>query len=134
MLSLSEHLRFHHGIHTNPFLIQYTPLQSLYPAECLETTTRAKGVAMKIFVISCTSFINLFCTPIAFGRIGWKYILVFVFWDAFEALIWYFFCVETVGYTLEELDQIFNAPNPVKASIQKKKVFSSTTLSSTRRP
>ncbi|KAL5520467.1 hypothetical protein ACEPAG_9691 [Sanghuangporus baumii] len=100
----------------------YTPLQSLYPAECLETTTRAKGVAMKIFIISCTSFINLFCTPIAFGRIGWKYIIVFVFWDAFEAVIWYFFCVETVGYTLEELDEIFSAPNPVKASTQKKKI------------
>ncbi|KAL5478802.1 hypothetical protein ACEPAI_2079 [Sanghuangporus weigelae] len=100
----------------------YTPLQSLYPAECLETTTRAKGVAMKIFIISCTSFINLFCTPIAFGRIGWKYIIVFVFWDAFEAVIWYFFCVETVGFTLEELDEIFSAPNPVKASTQKKKI------------
>ena len=39
-----------------------------------------------------------------------------------EAVIWYFFCVETVGYTLEELDEIFSAPNPVKASVQKKKV------------
>lgn len=104
------------------YAFTYTPLQSLYPAECLETTTRAKGVAMKIFVISCTSFINLFCTPIAFSRMGWKYIIVFVFWDAFEAVVWYFFCVETVGYTLEELDQIFSASNPVNASVQKKKV------------
>jgi hypothetical protein len=71
---------------------------------------------------------------------------VFVFWDAFvrhtllqiplisfihstftlscaqEAVVWYFLCVETVGYTLEELDEIFSAPNPVKASVQKKKV------------
>ena len=54
---------------------------------------------------------------------GWKYIIVFVFWDAFEAVVWYFFCVETVGYTLEELDQIFSASNPVNASVQKKKVF-----------
>ena len=77
---------------------------------------------MKIFVISCTSFINLFCTPIAYGAIGWKYILVFVFWDAFEAVIWYFFCVETVGYTLEELQEIFEAPNPPKASVRMKKV------------
>jgi len=104
------------------YAFTYTPLQSLYPAECLETTTRAKGVSMKIFVISCTSFINLFCTPIAYGAIGWKYILVFVFWDAFEAVIWYFFCVETVGFTLEELDEIFSAPHPPTASIQKKKV------------
>jgi len=49
-------------------------------------------------------------------------VLVFVFWDAFEAVIWYFFCVETVGFTLEELDEIFSAPNPVKASTTKKKL------------
>ncbi|THH08760.1 hypothetical protein EW145_g2484 [Phellinidium pouzarii] len=104
------------------YAFTYTPLQSLYPAECLETTTRAKGISMKILVISCTSFINLFCTPIAYGKIGWKYILVFVFWDAFETVIWYFFCVETVGFTLEELDEIFASPNPVKASTRKKKV------------
>ncbi|KAI0052176.1 general substrate transporter [Auriscalpium vulgare] len=104
------------------YAFTYTPLQSLYPAECLETTTRAKGVSMKIFVISCTSFINLFCTPIAYGRIGWKYVLVFVGWDAFETVIWHFFCVETQGRTLEELDEVFSAPNPVKASIQKRKV------------
>ncbi|ETW76486.1 sugar transporter [Heterobasidion irregulare TC 32-1] len=77
------------------YAFTYTPLQSLYPAECLETTTRAKGVSFKIFIIGCTSFINLFCTPIAYGRIGWKYMLVFVGWDTFETAVWYFFCVET---------------------------------------
>ncbi|KAG8977218.1 hypothetical protein FRC05_002218 [Tulasnella sp. 425] len=101
------------------YAFTYTPLQSLYPAECLENTARAKGVAMKIFVISCTSFINLLCTPIALENIGWKYILVFVGWDAFETVIWYFFAVETQGRTLEELDAIFSAPNPVAASKQK---------------
>lgn len=111
----------HHVLTINR-LSKYTPLQSLYPAECLETTTRAKGVSMKIFIISCTSFINLFCTPIAYGAIGWKYILVFVFWDAFEAVVWYFLCVETVGFTLEELQEIFDAPNPPAASQRKKKV------------
>ncbi|KAL5478685.1 hypothetical protein ACEPAI_1962 [Sanghuangporus weigelae] len=104
------------------FAFTYTPLQALYPAECLETTTRAKGLSMKIFVIGCTSFISLFCSPIAFGQIGWKYILVFVFWDAFEAAVWYFLCVETNGYTLEELDEIFSASNPVKASKRTKKI------------
>ncbi|KAG8987816.1 hypothetical protein FRB90_003124 [Tulasnella sp. 427] len=101
------------------YAFTYTPLQSLYPAECLENTARAKGVSMKIFVISCTSFINLLCTPIALQNIQWRYILVFVGWDAFETVIWYFFAVETQGRTLEELDIIFSAPNPVKASKQR---------------
>jgi len=100
----------------------YTPLQALYPAECLETTTRAKGVSMKIFVISCTSFINLFCTPIALANIQWRFVLVYVFWDAIESVLWYLFCIETQGRTLEELDEIFSSPNPVKASKIKKKV------------
>ncbi|KAI0317925.1 general substrate transporter [Amylostereum chailletii] len=107
----------------------YTPLQSLYPAECLENATRAKGISMKIFVIGCTSFINLFCTPPAYAVLGWKYILVFVFWDAFETVIWYFFCVETQGRTLEELDEIFSAPNPSKASRQKRTARCSSTFS-----
>ncbi|KAG9049033.1 hypothetical protein FS837_011412 [Tulasnella sp. UAMH 9824] len=101
------------------YAFTYTPLQSLYPAECLENTARAKGVAMKIFVISCTSFINLLCTPIALQNIQWRFILVFVGWDAFETIIWYFFAVETQGRTLEELDVIFSSPNPVAASKQK---------------
>lgn len=32
------------------------------------------------------------------------------------------FCVETQGRTLEELDEVFSAPNPVKASKQKRKI------------
>ncbi|KZV88935.1 general substrate transporter [Exidia glandulosa HHB12029] len=100
----------------------YTPLQSLYPAECLETTTRAKGISIKILVISATSFINLLCIPIALANIKWKLMIVFVVWDAFETVIWYFFGVETLGRTLEELQEIFDSPNPVKASLEKKKI------------
>jgi len=104
------------------YAFTYTPLQSLYPAECLETSTRAKGVSMKIFIISCTSFINLFCIPIGLKNIQWRFMLVYVFWDLFETVIWHFFCVETLGRTLEELDEVFSSPNPVKASRQKRKI------------
>lgn len=31
-------------------------------------------------------------------------------------------CIETQGRTLEELDEVFSAPNPVKASKQKRKI------------
>lgn len=41
--------------------------------------------------------------------------VLFVFWDIFEALFIYFF-VETKGRTLEELDEVFEAKNPRKAS------------------
>lgn len=39
-----------------------------------------------------------------------------MFWDLFEFVFIYFFYVETKGRSLEELDVIFEAPNPRKAS------------------
>jgi hypothetical protein len=41
-----------------------------------------------------------------------------VFWDMFELGFIYFFFVETKGFTLEELDMVFEAENPRKASIE----------------
>jgi hypothetical protein len=51
-----------------------------------------------------------------------------VFWDLFEFAFMYFFFVETKGLTLEEMDEIFEAKNPRKASTQKKKVKVRTVL------
>jgi sugar porter (SP) family MFS transporter len=96
----------------------YTPLQALYPVECLATETRAKGMSMYGVVVSVFSFINLYAGPIALQNIGYKYVYIFVGWDVVESVIWYFLCVETVGRTLEELEVIFEAPYPVRASTQ----------------
>jgi hypothetical protein len=43
-------------------------------------------------------------------------------WIVVEIVVIYFFFVETAGKTLEELGEIFEAPNPRKASTQKVKV------------
>lgn len=65
---------------------------------------------------------------------------VFVGWDCIEAALWYIFCVETQGRTLEvrdpiiiieysssqlmlqELGEIFADPHPVAASLRVRKV------------
>lgn len=49
-------------------------------------------------------------------QIGYWFYVFFVFWDLFEFVFIYFFYVETKGRSLEELDVIFEAPNPRKAS------------------
>jgi len=100
----------------------YTPLQALYPVECLQTNSRAKGMGAYQAIVNVISFINLFAGPIALGRIKYKYIWVFVGWDCVESLLWYLLAVETNGRTLEELDEIFSAPNPVAASKAKRVV------------
>jgi len=97
----------------------YTPLQALYPVECLQTNSRAKGMSMYGTVVSAISFINTYCGPIALNNIQYNYVFIFVGWDLVETALWYFLCVETVGRTLEELEEIFSQKNPVKASKSK---------------
>ncbi|TFK64050.1 general substrate transporter [Pluteus cervinus] len=104
------------------FSLTYTPLQAIYTTECLDYNTRAKGMAINAFAVSCASFLNTYAGPIALQKISWKYYLVYVVWDLVEALIIYLCAVETKGRTLEELDEIFRDPHPVKASMAKKKV------------
>lgn len=43
-------------------------------------------------------------------------------WDCVEAAAWYLFGVEGVGRSLEEIDWIYEQPNPVTASKQKRSV------------
>lgn len=38
--------------------------------------------------------------------------IIFCIWDVFEVVMIYFFVVETRGFTLEEINEIFEHPNP----------------------
>jgi len=104
------------------FSMAYTALQALIPAECLEYSTRAKGMAVCALAVNCASFVNTYAGPIALKNITWKYYIVYIVWDLFECVVIYFCAIETKGRTLEELDEIFESPNPVKASITKHEV------------
>jgi hypothetical protein len=70
------------------YSIAYTPLQALYPVECLSYSARyvplnrrgvqtkqenrAKGMAMYSFAVSCASFLNTYAGPIALQKITWR--------------------------------------------------------------
>lgn len=41
--------------------------------------------------------------PVGLARIGWKWLLVYCCWLAFELVFIFFFFPETAGRTLEEL-------------------------------
>jgi hypothetical protein len=73
------------------FSFTYTPLQGVVPAEALETTTRAKGLALSGFLVSATGFISQFATPIALRNISTNYFWIFVGWDIVESGCWYMF-------------------------------------------
>jgi sugar porter (SP) family MFS transporter len=101
------------------YSVTMTPMQALYPVECLKYETRAKGMALNGLFIGLAGFYNLFVTSIAQVNIGWKYYYWFIAENALAAVIIFFVFVETKGRTLEELEEVFNAPNPNKASRRK---------------
>jgi MFS family permease len=78
----------------------YTPLQALYPVECLRYESRAKGMGFYNFWVNIAGFYNTFVTGIAFTGAGWKYYFLFIFWDIFEFAFIYFFYVETKNRTV----------------------------------
>ncbi|KAF6815924.1 MFS lactose [Colletotrichum plurivorum] len=96
----------------------WTPLQAMYPAEILQTDIRAKGIAADKFVSGIASFINLYATPVALKNIGWKTYTIFLVLHFAHWVLMYFVTVETKGRSLEELEEIFNDPKPVKRSKQ----------------
>lgn len=102
------------------FSFGWTPLQSMYIAETLPTATRAKGTAIGNFASAVSSTIIQYSSGPAFEKIGFYFYIVFVFWDLFEGAFMYFFFPETKGRTLEELEEVFSAPNPVKKSLEKR--------------
>lgn len=104
------------------FGVGWTPLQALYPVECLRYESRAKGMGWYNFWVNIAGFYNTFVTGIAFSGAGWKYYFLFIFWDCFEFAFIYFLFVETKGRTLEELTEIFKGKNRVKRSIARTEV------------
>ncbi|KAG4437504.1 hypothetical protein IFR05_007014 [Cadophora sp. M221] len=100
------------------FSIGWTAQQSMYIAETLTTYNRAKGTALGNFMSSAISIVLAYSSGPAFEKIGYYFYLVFVFWDLLEAaFIWKFF-PETKDRTLEELAEVFEAPDPVKKSLE----------------
>ncbi|OCT51817.1 Lactose permease [Cladophialophora carrionii] len=99
-----------------------TPLQALYPVEVFSFELRAKGMAFQSFFVNAAGLLNQFAWPIAIKKIEWKCYIIFVVWCFIQGCLAYLFFPETRKRTLEELDKIFEAPNPVKFSVQTKTV------------
>ncbi|CBX97150.1 hypothetical protein IAQ61_007913 [Plenodomus lingam] len=100
----------------------WTPLQTLYSVECLENRTRAKGSGLNFLFLNIAMVVNTYGIAVGMEKIEWRLYLVFIGWICVEIVVIYFFFVETAGRSLEELSEIFNAPNPRKASLKRAKV------------
>ncbi|KAK5626077.1 hypothetical protein RRF57_001792 [Xylaria bambusicola] len=76
----------------------FTPLQTLYAVECLDNRTRAKGSGLNYLFLNIAIIVNTYGISIGIKDIGWRLY---------------------AGKTLEELADIFEAPNPRKYSTRK---------------
>lgn len=101
----------------------WTPLQALYPSEILNNEIRAKGMGVKGFISGVASFINTYGTSVSLKHIGWKTYTIFLVLHFVHLVLMYMACVETKERTLEEIEEIFNDPKPVKRSLQKTRVL-----------
>lgn len=102
------------------FSFGWTPLQSLYIAETLPTATRAKGTAIGNLCSNAAGAVSNYGIGPGLNHIGYYFYLVFAGWDVIEWVVMYFYFVETKDRTLEELSEVFEAPNPVKKSLEKR--------------
>lgn len=100
------------------FSFAWTPLQPLYVVECLDTASRAKGKSLAQFFTACASAIIQYASGPAFQHLKYYFYLIFIGWDLFELVFIYLFWPETKDRTLEELDEVFQASNPVKRSLE----------------
>lgn len=100
------------------FSLAWTPLQAMYIVETLTTATRARGTAVGNFASATASTAIQYSSGPALASIGYYFYLFFVFWDLVEWVYMFFLFPETKGRTLEEMDEIFDAPNPVAKSLE----------------
>lgn len=100
--------------------LAWAPLSPMYIVEVLDTNTRAKGKSLaQLFTAVCSTVITYSSSP-AFAALKYYLYAVFIGWDLMELVVIYFFWPETKGRTLEELEEVFSAPNPVKKSLEPK--------------
>lgn len=72
------------------YSFSYTPLQALYPVECLAYETRAKGMGMYNLFVNIAMFFNTYAIPTVWERIKWRFYFVYIAWDVFETAFIYF--------------------------------------------
>jgi hypothetical protein len=81
-----------------------------------------QGSGLNFLFLNVAMIVNTYGISVGIAKIGWKLYLVYIVWICVELVTVYFFFVETKGKTLEELSEVFEAPNPRKASTRKIKV------------
>jgi MFS family permease len=91
----------------NFFFVALGVISWVYPSEIFPTELRAKGNSVTTMTNWCTGLLFAQISPIALGKIGFKYFYVFFVFDMIAAACFTLFYPETKGFTLEQIDAVF---------------------------
>ncbi|CAL5869784.1 uncharacterized protein PFLUO_LOCUS4014 [Penicillium psychrofluorescens] len=89
-------------------------------AEVLAYNDRAKGLAFMNLMLNTANVLNTYVPPIGIQNCSWRFYFMYIAWDAFGVVVIYFTFVETKGWNLEEIDELFHSKSPVKKSLEKR--------------
>jgi hypothetical protein len=64
---------------------------------------RSRGISVFQLFSRLANFFTTFVNPIGLTKIGWRWLIVYCCWLAFEIIFVYFMFPETSNRTLEEL-------------------------------
>ncbi|KAL2140933.1 hypothetical protein VTI28DRAFT_3030 [Corynascus sepedonium] len=85
----------------------YNALTYTYMVEVWPYAERSSGIAVFQFFGRLAGFFTTFVNPIGLKDVGWKYLISYCCWLAYEVVFVYFMFPETHGRTLEELAFMF---------------------------
>lgn len=99
------------GVATIFFIYLYSPAYNLgynaltytYLVEIWPYAERSRGIAFFQLFGRLAGFFTTFVNPIGLDNIGWKWLITYCCWLAFEIVFVWFFFPETSNRTLEEL-------------------------------
>ncbi|KAJ3730539.1 general substrate transporter [Lentinula raphanica] len=90
------------------FAVTMGPISWTYPAEIYSLKTRGKAVSIATATNWIFNFALAWATPPGFANIAWKTYFVFGTFNFAACIHFFFMFPETVGRTLEEVEDIFN--------------------------
>jgi sugar porter (SP) family MFS transporter len=79
----------------------------VYPAEIMSTAIRARGTSLSTVTNWSLNLLFAQCSPLALSKIGYRYFYVFAALNWAGGILIYLFYPETLGRTLEQLDELF---------------------------
>ena len=89
------------------FAFAWQSIPFFYPAEIASLKYRARFYPIANACNWSINYVVVLVTPIGLANIGWRFYIIFAVFNAVNAVLVWFFFVETANKTLEEIDMMF---------------------------